>query len=122
MVDLCYLQYGRIAHIDLKVPPRPPGYAFVEVVELIKLLPFSFSFFLSFFFPLVSMFFSFIVVFEICLVQFEDAQYAEDAIRGRDGYDFDGHRLRVGHSFLCIDVACIDSLTVGLSSMFSYLL
>ena len=31
MADLCYLQYGRIAHIDLKVPPRPPGYAFVEV-------------------------------------------------------------------------------------------
>ncbi|XP_062143428.1 serine/arginine-rich splicing factor SR34B-like isoform X1 [Alnus glutinosa] len=53
--DLFY-KYGRIAHIDLKVPPRPPGYAFVE---------------------------------------FEDAQDAEDAIRGRDGYDFDGHRLRV---------------------------
>lgn len=31
---LCHnltLQYGRIAHIDLKIPPRPPGYAFVEV-------------------------------------------------------------------------------------------
>ncbi|GMN37998.1 hypothetical protein TIFTF001_007270 [Ficus carica] len=53
--DLFY-KYGRIAHIDLKVPPRPPGYAFVE---------------------------------------FEDARDAEDAIRGRDGYDFDGHRLRV---------------------------
>lgn len=25
------LQYGAIAHIDLKIPPRPPGYAFVEV-------------------------------------------------------------------------------------------
>lgn len=25
------LQYGPIAHIDLKIPPRPPGYAFVEV-------------------------------------------------------------------------------------------
>jgi hypothetical protein len=25
------LQYGRIVDIDLKVPPRPPGYAFVEV-------------------------------------------------------------------------------------------
>ncbi|XLS96514.1 hypothetical protein HN51_039249, partial [Arachis hypogaea] len=48
--------YGHITHIDLKVPPRPPGYAFVE---------------------------------------FEDYQDAEDAIRGRDGYDFDGHRLRV---------------------------
>ncbi|KAM5564034.1 serine/arginine-rich-splicing factor SR34 [Rosa sericea] len=53
--DLFY-KYGRIAHIDLKVPPRPPGYAFVE---------------------------------------FEDARDAEDAIRGRDGYDFDGNRLRV---------------------------
>ncbi|XP_057439270.1 serine/arginine-rich splicing factor SR34B isoform X1 [Lotus japonicus] len=53
--DLFY-KYGNITHIDLKVPPRPPGYAFVE---------------------------------------FEDTQDAEDAIRGRDGYDFDGHRLRV---------------------------
>ncbi|CAN1762883.1 Serine/arginine-rich-splicing factor SR34 [Linum perenne] len=53
--DLFY-KYGHIAHMDLKIPPRPPGYAFVE---------------------------------------FEDARDAEDAIRGRDGYDFDGHRLRV---------------------------
>jgi hypothetical protein len=27
--------------------------------------------------------------------QFEDARDAEDSIRGRDGYNFDGHRLRV---------------------------
>ncbi|KAK6937379.1 F-box domain [Dillenia turbinata] len=53
--DLFY-KYGPIAHIDLKIPPRPPGYAFVE---------------------------------------FEEARDAEDAIRGRDGYDFDGYRLRV---------------------------
>ncbi|XP_038683607.1 serine/arginine-rich splicing factor SR34B-like isoform X2 [Tripterygium wilfordii] len=53
--DLFY-KYGPISHIDLKIPPRPPGYAFVE---------------------------------------FEEARDAEDAIRGRDGYDFDGHRLRV---------------------------
>ncbi|KAK4351706.1 hypothetical protein RND71_031019 [Anisodus tanguticus] len=53
--DLFY-KYGPIAHIDLKIPPRPPGYAFVE---------------------------------------FEEARDADDAIRGRDGYDFDGHRLRV---------------------------
>ncbi|XP_073147820.1 serine/arginine-rich splicing factor SR30-like isoform X2 [Henckelia pumila] len=53
--DLFY-KYGSIVHIELKVPPRPPGYAFVE---------------------------------------FEDVRDAEDAIRGRDGYDFDGHRLRV---------------------------
>ncbi|KAL6978392.1 Serine/arginine-rich splicing factor sr34b [Sarracenia purpurea var. burkii] len=53
--DLFY-KYGPIAHVDLKIPPRPPGYAFVE---------------------------------------FEEARDAEDAIKGRDGYDFDGHRLRV---------------------------
>ncbi|KAI3460806.1 hypothetical protein Pfo_017469 [Paulownia fortunei] len=53
--DLFY-KYGHIVHVDLKMPPRPPGYAFVE---------------------------------------FEEARDAEDAIRGRDGYDFDGHRLRV---------------------------
>ncbi|KAG1338710.1 Pre-mRNA-splicing factor SF2 [Cocos nucifera] len=50
------MEYGPIVDIDLKIPPRPPGYAFVE---------------------------------------FEDARDAEDAIRGRDGYNFDGHRLRV---------------------------
>lgn len=27
--------------------------------------------------------------------QFEDPHDAEDAIHGRDGYNFDGHRLRV---------------------------
>ncbi|KAH0766696.1 hypothetical protein KY285_002567 [Solanum tuberosum] len=53
--DLFY-KYGPIVEIDLKVPPRPPGYAFVE---------------------------------------FEDPRDADDAIRGRDGYDFDGRRLRV---------------------------
>ena len=25
------MQYGPIVEIDLKIPPRPPGYAFVEV-------------------------------------------------------------------------------------------
>nr|DAD38079.1 TPA_asm: hypothetical protein HUJ06_008720 [Nelumbo nucifera] len=53
--DLFY-KYGPIVDIDLKIPPRPPGYAFVE---------------------------------------FEDSRDAEDAIRSRDGYNFDGHRLRV---------------------------
>ncbi|CAJ0577175.1 unnamed protein product, partial [Mesorhabditis spiculigera] len=28
-------------------------------------------------------------------IDFEDARDAEDAVRGRDGYDFDGYRLRV---------------------------
>ncbi|XVE89634.1 hypothetical protein DITRI_Ditri20bG0011700 [Diplodiscus trichospermus] len=53
--DLFY-KYGPIVDIDLKIPPRPPGYAFVE---------------------------------------FEDPRDAGDAIRGRDGYNFDGYRLRV---------------------------
>ncbi|XP_022744725.1 serine/arginine-rich splicing factor SR30-like [Durio zibethinus] len=53
--DLFY-KYGPIVDIDLKIPPRPPGYAFVE---------------------------------------FEDPRDAEDAICGRDGYNFDGYRLRV---------------------------
>ncbi|RXI01808.1 hypothetical protein DVH24_015157, partial [Malus domestica] len=52
---LCKLQYGPIVDIDLKIPRKPPGYAFVE---------------------------------------FEDPRDADDAIYGRDGYDFDGVRLR----------------------------
>lgn len=38
-------QYGPIAHIDLKIPPRPPGYAFVEVS--LKMLTFHSSSFFS---------------------------------------------------------------------------
>ncbi|KAK4277637.1 hypothetical protein QN277_015605 [Acacia crassicarpa] len=53
--DLFY-KYGRILDIELKIPPRPPCYCFVE---------------------------------------FDNARDAEDAIRGRDGYNFDGCRLRV---------------------------
>ncbi|MCO5603581.1 hypothetical protein L7F22_057732 [Adiantum nelumboides] len=53
--DLFY-KYGRIVDIDLKLPPRPPGYCFIE---------------------------------------FEDERDAEDAIKGRDGYIFDGCTLRV---------------------------
>ncbi|GJS26790.1 serine/arginine-rich splicing factor SR34A isoform X1 [Tanacetum coccineum] len=53
--DLFY-KYGRILDIELKVPPRPPCFCFVE---------------------------------------FANARDAEDAIRGRDGYNFDGCRLRV---------------------------
>ncbi|KAM0861218.1 hypothetical protein ACQ4PT_046034 [Festuca glaucescens] len=53
--DLFY-KYGPIVDIDLKIPPRPPVFAFVE---------------------------------------FEDPRDADDAIYGRDGYDFDGQRLRV---------------------------
>jgi len=28
------MQYGPIVDIDLKIPPRPPGYAFVEVSKI----------------------------------------------------------------------------------------
>ncbi|PON52097.1 Splicing factor-like protein [Trema orientale] len=55
-IEDLFIKYGPIVDIDLKVPPRPPGYAFVE---------------------------------------FEDPRDADDAIYGRDGYDFDGYRLRV---------------------------
>ncbi|KAL6005764.1 Serine/arginine-rich splicing factor sr34a [Asimina triloba] len=48
--------YGHIVNVELKIPPRPPSYCFVE---------------------------------------FENARDAEDAIRGRDGYSFDGYHLRV---------------------------
>lgn len=53
--DLFY-KYGRIRNVDLKLPPRPPGFAFVE---------------------------------------FDDPRDAMDAVRGRDGYEFFGNRLRV---------------------------
>ncbi|CAM8969118.1 unnamed protein product [Rhodiola kirilowii] len=53
--DLFY-KFGPIVDIELKIPPRPPGYAFVE---------------------------------------FEDYRDAEDAVYGRDGYDFDGFKLWV---------------------------
>ncbi|KAI7750063.1 hypothetical protein M8C21_007486 [Ambrosia artemisiifolia] len=55
-VEDIFYKYGPIVEIDLKIPPRPPAFAFVE---------------------------------------FEDARDAEDAVRGRDGYKFDGQRLRV---------------------------
>ncbi|XP_034222321.1 serine/arginine-rich splicing factor SR30 isoform X1 [Prunus dulcis] len=57
-IEDLFMKYGPIVDIDLKVPPRPPGYAFIEL-------------------------------------QFEDARDADDAIYGRDGYNFDGYRLRV---------------------------
>jgi len=55
-VEDIFYKYGRILDIELKIPPRPPCYCFVE---------------------------------------FENSRDAEDAIRGRDGYNFDGCRLRV---------------------------
>ncbi len=51
-----FAKYGRIRSVDLKTPPRPPAFAFIE---------------------------------------YEDPRDAEEAVRGRDGYDFYGSRLRV---------------------------
>lgn len=45
------------------------------------------------------LFFCFLVCSVLCILnlilQFEDARDAQDAIYYRDGYDFDGYRLRV---------------------------
>lgn len=81
------LQYGPIAHIDLKIPPRPPGYAFVEVSLKSHRMHWNLIQYLFF------------IRYHL-LSQFEEVRDAEDAIRGRDGYDFDGHRLRVCFVFL----------------------
>lgn len=89
------MQYGRIAHVDLKVPPRPPGYAFVEVCLSLIVKIYLCVWYFVFRPP------------KMCVLQFEDARDAEEAIRGRDGYDFDGHRLRVGHFFMvCLGFSC----------------
>lgn len=82
-LDFLCFQYGRIVDIELKNPPRPPGYCFVEV-----------GIFNNFLKPCVRDLSNFRC---FCLVigQFESSRDADDAIRGRDGYNFDGYRLRV---------------------------
>lgn len=52
----CVRRARRVVDIDLKLPSRPPAFAFVE---------------------------------------FDNARSADDAVAGRDGYDFHGDRLRV---------------------------
>lgn len=54
-LDDLFYKYGRIKHIDIKTPQRPPSFAFIT---------------------------------------FDDVRDAEDAVRARDGYRFDGNRLR----------------------------
>ncbi len=58
-LDDVFYKCGRIVEIDLKLPPRPPGFAFIE---------------------------------------FESSYDADEAVKRRDGYDFDGYRLRVSLS------------------------
>ena len=70
-VEDLFAKYGRIVDLDLKLPPRPPGFCFIE---------------------------------------YEASRDAEDAVRGRDGYDFHGGRLRVRYapmSALC--ELCLES-------------
>lgn len=55
-IEDLFRKFGPIVDIDLKMPPRPPGYCFIE---------------------------------------FEDPRDAEDAMRVRDNYNFDGNHLRV---------------------------
>mmetsp|Transcript_19241 Transcript_19241/g.40359 ORF Transcript_19241/g.40359 Transcript_19241/m.40359 type:complete len:297 (-) Transcript_19241:215-1105(-) len=55
-LDDVFYKCGRIVDIDMKMPPRPPGFAFIE---------------------------------------FESSYDADEAVKRRDGYDFDGYRLRV---------------------------
>lgn len=44
---------------------------------------------------------SLIVIHRNYVLQFEDPRDADDAIYYRDGYDFDGYRLRVSCSCIC---------------------
>ena len=58
-LDDVFYKCGRIVEIDLKLPPRPPGFAFIE---------------------------------------FESSYDADEAVHRRDGYDFDGYKLRVSRT------------------------
>lgn len=106
------LQYGPIVEIDLKIPPRPPGYAFVEVSTTFSQKIITNTIFLGLIKYLVLEFRIYHLtagLVSLCyfactkdskydfLFQFEDSRDADDAIRGRDGYDFDGCRLRVSY-------------------------
>uniref|UniRef100_A0A1I8BMC5 RRM domain-containing protein n=1 Tax=Meloidogyne hapla TaxID=6305 RepID=A0A1I8BMC5_MELHA len=73
-IEDIFHKYGKITYIDIKTKPvRGPPFAFVSVKIDV-----------SFAKPLFSL-----------KVDFDDPRDAEDAIRGRDGYNFDGYRLRV---------------------------
>jgi hypothetical protein len=109
MADLCYPQYGRIAHIDLKVPPRPPGYAFVEV----SLEQFFFLFFFGFHLFQLLWFLRF-VCYSLKTLKMLKMPF---------GVVMAMILMGIGYGLVtCIYAACIDFMTVGLSHMFSYLL
>jgi len=55
-IEDLFAKFGKIRSIQVKIPPRPPAYAFVE---------------------------------------FDDSRDADDAIEERDGYEFNGDRIRV---------------------------
>ncbi|KAG6746563.1 hypothetical protein POTOM_048915 [Populus tomentosa] len=86
--DLFY-KYGRILDVELKIPPRPPCYCFVEVKPSPHLILAAYG---ARTLTHNRGLHHWTCVFRF---QFENARDAEDAIRGRDGYNFDGCRLRV---------------------------
>jgi len=55
-IEDLFAKFGKIRNIQVKIPPRPPAYAFVE---------------------------------------FSDPRDADDAVEARDGYEFNGARIRV---------------------------
>lgn len=55
-IEDLFSKFGKIRNVQVKIPPRPPAYAFVE---------------------------------------FDDPRDADDAIEARDGYEFNGDRIRV---------------------------
>jgi len=54
-------------------------------------------------------------------ITFDDVRDAEDAIRGRDGYDFDGDRLRVEFAKGIILLSLFPETCLGLSKCFNSL-
>lgn len=55
-------------------------------------------------------------------IQFEDARDAEDAIEGRDGYKFDGQRLRVSVGMSDLIAFCSNvTMVINAFSLFMFL-
>lgn len=73
-------QYGRIKYIDVKTPARPPAFAFVEFEDG-RYASTAHSGSLAW--------------INCTIIITATLRDAEDAVRGRDGYDFYGSRLRV---------------------------
>ena len=91
-LDDLFYKYGRIREIDLKQPARPPAFAFIAFDDVrgtkqYRILPSQF--FLRILNPR-KLDFKMYISFSMINVNVD----AEDAVRGRHGYNFDGQRLR----------------------------